>query len=126
MKVRFLLPILAVMAGCVSQGSGMKPVTEFPIDPETRQKVAVGLAAAMKDPESMRLGAIRAGHTQDGKILVCGWVNAKNSFGGYTGDQPFDGYITYGGGFRPALLGGSDVEARAALQVCSEAGIPIG
>lgn len=38
----------------------------------------------MKDPESTRFGEVinRAG-------FVCGYVNSKNSFGGYTGEKAF-------------------------------------
>jgi len=38
----------------------------------------------MKDPESVRFGEVvnRSG-------TVCGYVNAKNSFGGYAGDTAF-------------------------------------
>ena len=42
------------------------------------------LAGSLKDPDSRKLvfGKTKAG-------LVCGDVNAKNSFGGYTGFVPF-------------------------------------
>jgi hypothetical protein len=44
------------------------------------------LGAQLKDPESARFtGLVIA----PGKGLVCGWVNAKNSYGGYVGYQPF-------------------------------------
>lgn len=44
------------------------------------------VAMKMKDPESARF----AGVTRDPKgNTVCGWVNAKNSYGGYVGYKPF-------------------------------------
>lgn len=45
-----------------------------------------GLKASLKDPDSAKFGTI----TIDAKgALLCGEVNAKNSFGGYTGVNNF-------------------------------------
>lgn len=30
-----------------------------------------------------------AGRFNDGRVFVCGWVNGRNGFGGYTGGAPF-------------------------------------
>lgn len=38
----------------------------------------------LKDPESARFGPLMATGTGN-ELEICGWVNAKNSFGGYTG-----------------------------------------
>lgn len=46
----------------------------------------------LKDPESARFRAFTARKTEYGAI-VCGFVNAKNSYGGYTGFAPFSGYF---------------------------------
>jgi hypothetical protein len=57
-----------------------------------------GLKASLKDPESAKFGRI----TIDAKgALLCGEVNAKNSFGGYTGMDTFAyadaaGYVSGG------------------------------
>jgi hypothetical protein len=46
---------------------------------------------------------MKAGKFSDGKIVVCGEVNGKNSYGGYTGFQLFsvqlnqDGSLEFGG-----------------------------
>lgn len=42
------------------------------------------LAARLKDPASAEFGSV---WTDGGN--TCGWVNAKNSFGGYVGSQRF-------------------------------------
>jgi hypothetical protein len=47
----------------------------------------------LKDPDSRR---IVYGSNPYGS-LVCGTVNARNSFGGYTGQQPFYAYFTADG-----------------------------
>ncbi|MHB1273636.1 MAG: hypothetical protein ACYCZD_12880 [Rhodanobacter sp.] len=41
-----------------------------------------------KDPDSVRFGQIWQGDSGKSKI-ACGYFNAKNSFGGYTGQQRF-------------------------------------
>ena len=54
--------------------------------PANYRKVAdARIASILKDPDSrkVRFGAMPYGG------LVCGTVNAKNSYGGYVGDQPF-------------------------------------
>jgi hypothetical protein len=39
----------------------------------------------LKDPDSAKFKNLIAGKFSDGRIAVCGEVNSKNSFGGYTG-----------------------------------------
>jgi len=51
-----------------------------------RAKEAV--TAALKDPDSAQFGEVVA-VSNDGTPVVCGSVNAKNSFGGFTGEQSF-------------------------------------
>lgn len=41
----------------------------------------------LKDPDSARLSKLHL--DPDNADYVCGFVNAKNGFGGYVGDQPF-------------------------------------
>lgn len=43
----------------------------------------------LKDPDSARFDDIKGWASKKGDIGVCGWVNAKNSFGGYAGRSPF-------------------------------------
>ena len=46
------------------------------------------IAVKMKDPESAKFADLVV--IDSGKIpIVCGWVNAKNSYGGYVGYKPF-------------------------------------
>lgn len=40
----------------------------------------------LKDPDSAQFSGLR--ESSDGKH-ICGYVNAKNSFGGYVGERPF-------------------------------------
>jgi len=52
----------------------------------------------LKDPESARFSYVRY---QEGSHYICGYVNAKNSYGGYVGDRTFvvgDGQAILGDG----------------------------
>lgn len=44
----------------------------------------------LKDPESADFSDVTT-HVDGANIVVCGWVNAKNGYGGYTGREPFIG-----------------------------------
>lgn len=76
----------------------------------------------MKDPDSARFGSMVAGETSEGVIQVCGYVNGKNSYGGYTGEQPFIGVlggVSQGQGFATAVTG------EESATVCRLYGLPI-
>lgn len=62
------------------------------LTPELTKSIQDGVRNKLKDPESARFGKIAAGDV-GGQTIVCGWVNAKNSYGGYIGMQPFFGYF---------------------------------
>ena len=47
--------------------------------------VVEAVKAKLKDPDSAKFKDVKA----TGPDSYCGWVNAKNSFGGYTGFQLF-------------------------------------
>lgn len=46
------------------------------------------IAVKMKDPESVQFSNVVLADSKNGPV-VCGWVNAKNSYGGYVGYAPF-------------------------------------
>ena len=64
-----------------------------PAPSDFRRQIDRRLSEILKDPESRRVlydGAPGGG-------IVCGLVNAKNSFGGYTGAQPFYAWFVFNG-----------------------------
>lgn len=88
--------------------------------------VRVGVRGKLKDPESARFGNMAAGADSKGFITVCGWVNAKNSYGGYTGDQPYTGLLASGPNgtfFAPIAVGGDDIEQQSTAMVCQRQGL---
>lgn len=81
----------------------------------------------LKDPESARFAQIAAVREPEGILLVCGFVNGRNSFGGYTGFQPFSGIYTELGQLGSTLsiinIGGTDSQQMATLSVCRDSGV---
>lgn len=69
-----VVALVASLAGC---SSGV----------ESKAKEAV--AAQLKDPTSAQFQSLKVGKTSKGFAIVCGEVNAKNAFGGYTGFTSF-------------------------------------
>jgi hypothetical protein len=69
---------LAVTAGGVSAAES---------DYFLRAKQAI--SEGMRDPDSVKFGKLFEGRGSSGKQTICGEVNAKNGFGGYTGMTPF-------------------------------------
>lgn len=58
------------------------------------ESVKIRTAEKLKDPESARFRNLRIVDYKGGK-LICGEVNAKNSYGGYVGFAPFLATLDY-------------------------------
>lgn len=55
-----------------------------------RTVILDGLKASLKDPYSAVISSVSAKKNPAGTIFkVCGMINAKNSYGAYTGNRPF-------------------------------------
>lgn len=106
-------------------------MTVLPLELTAPQRTAVeeGVKSGLKDPLSASFGTMLAGtRIRDGQMetIVCGYVNAKNSFGGFTGHKPFVGHLLATGQFRVVAMG--DGTGNASLLVggaCRTAGLPI-
>lgn len=90
--------LACVLAGCVpawkpNRGPDdppqVPPSTPVTLTPQQVEAVQAAFRRVLKDPESARFGGQVAGRDSKGVIWVCGTVNAKNSFGGYTGIKPY-------------------------------------
>lgn len=97
-----------------------------PVSKNLFTHVKSGMASALRDPESARYGKMSAARLkQTGDIVVCGYINAKNGFGGYGGEQPFVG-ILYGKKFTDIVVGNGDRFVNHAIyQSCAKAGLLI-
>lgn len=134
---------LAVLLACLVAGCGTPLPPAPPPTPVTRvsqivqlseaqiEAVQEGVRGKLIDPTSAIFGRMIAGRpiTPPGLINVCGWVNAKNSYGGYTGEKPFLGGLTSERGASPVFvltrLGGADPRTYAILETCSRMGLPL-
>jgi hypothetical protein len=89
-------------------------------DVETVRKA---LRKKLKDhPGSVRFDGIIAGTTKKGEVIVCGWVNGKNSSGAYTERQPFAGSLIRGTepSYRLYYIASDDSERRLVRSICGE------
>lgn len=94
--------------------------------PNEQEAIKRSVLHALKDPESARFGDFIVGVEKDGTITVCGWVNAKNSYGGYTGMSPFYGLMTADPLlFLPVGIGGDRNMTKAIRQMCTQGGAPL-
>ena len=119
------------IGGCQTAGNGTavasKPVPGTPIKLSAAQIKAVheGARAGLKDPDSARFGEIAAAE-RESRITVCGFVNAKNSYGGYTGMKPFIGVLrTNPLGFDPVGFGSTSIRDDAIAETCREFGVAL-
>jgi len=118
---------LLSLSACMetSSGSELQPGTPVQLSSAQVQQVRAGVRDVLKDPDSAQFGTIKAARKPDGVTTVCGYVNGKNSYGGYTGMTPFVGVMLSGGGFSVAALGGPGYESQATINVCRKSGIAI-
>lgn len=87
------------------------------------ESVKRGVKKALKDPESARFDSLRAGVDKDQVTVVCGLVNARNAYGGYTGPQPFMGVLMSVGIFVPVAVGGDRTAQEVTASACSQMGL---
>lgn len=57
--------------------------------PEDKERTMAAVKEKLRDPESARFQNIYALQGSNGKRSYCGFVNAKNAFGGYVGKTLF-------------------------------------
>lgn len=130
--IAFSVASCLALAGCqtVNEPPPATNRKELSADPAFQVLVRQHVAAHLKDPESARFGPMRVqSRTWNGhdELVVCGWVNAKNSFGGYTGQTPYIGkFQDRSKAFELIAMGGSSTNANLlVLGGCRSAGIPI-
>lgn len=121
----------AVLAGCVAQPKPAPgPVYRSePVTLTSAQVAAIesGVKAKLKDPNSAMFGRMAGAlNPDDGLIYVCGYVNSRNSFGGYVGDTLFYGAMTTSPLYFAALhFGGNTDDHEIAVTLCTRHGVPL-
>lgn len=99
---RFLLVSCFTLAGCAVMQGGqvIAPVGLPPVRLTDALEAAARMAVqqTLKDPGSAQFQPARwAFYDPTGGTIVCGAVNAKNSFGGYVGFAPYYALISQTG-----------------------------
>ena len=113
------LVLVAALFAVAACGVGAPPPVErvtslAALSPSQLGAVHQKVRASLKDPDSARFGDTVAGilpdeGADDGRansMFVCGLVNAKNSYGGYTGHKPYMGFLASAGELHTFLLVG--------------------
>lgn len=111
MKKAFLILFIVVLAGCTSPPTKEElSIADYgsPVSQEEGQAIVMSFFGAyLKDPDSAlyKFSKINKGYYKEGVLdggkLYTGyacvvWVNAKNSFGGYTGYKTYNVVIKNG------------------------------
>jgi hypothetical protein len=128
MKSISVAALAVLMSGCVSA-----PPTPTPTPATTTSTAAAPVVLSDADRAAIEAGTraslpnapadatfrtMTATRGSDGVVTACGYVNAKDSSGGNTGDKPFIGVMT-GAGFSVTAMGGSDAETIAVQAQCA-------
>lgn len=118
---------LCALAGCQATGrppttaSDLVPTeasTPYALSDATQRVIRTSVASELKDPYSARFGYM-AGARQGAIVVVCGTVNAKNSYGGYTGPRWFYGaYVPSTNKFAMIALAEDSSTHYAVLKMC--------
>lgn len=126
--------VTLLMAGTACQAAPERQLeagSAYRLSAAESRYVQAGVKRTLKDPESSRFQNLIASRDSKGVITVCGFVNARNSYGGYTGMQPFVGILLN----KPALpkdsrflvasFGSDRDKARGVIAACQAAGVQI-
>lgn len=126
-----LVPCMLAVSGCASSMQATTTARPVHLSQEQVKEVHEGVRKALKDPGSAQFGEMSA-VIDGGMITVCGFVNAKNSFGGFTGQKRYIGMLADSTNattkkrflaFSVAAMGGGQADDFAVNEVCRKAGI---
>lgn len=115
MKKSLSMCAMAAIAIITLAGCGKERDPNAP--PEMDEKALIAEAkmqiiATLKDPDSAQFRNVRW-ERKESLVILCGEVNAKNSFGGYVGFKPFHAV-------QPGLIEKARYDPNASLKVVME------
>ncbi|PRA87653.1 hypothetical protein CQ054_04355 [Ochrobactrum sp. MYb29] len=131
MKLKLAIIGLLALGGCQSALGPKPPTTPIALNDTQVQIVKDGLKKALKDPDSAVFGSMKASQSDKKGIMnVCGTVNAKNSFGGFSGQSPYVGVLASLemdgktiGSFTLTQLGHTKRDADSVMTMCRHFGV---
>jgi hypothetical protein len=117
-----LLTIVIVLVVLAGQTRAEPAVT---LSAEQTAAIEADVRARLEHPDSAKFSGIAAKSVGPvGPILlVCGYVNAKNSSGGYIGDLAFDGFLFNKEGWSFTAFKIDDPSHISAQQACHDLGL---
>jgi hypothetical protein len=116
------MPLAALLlAACTTTSVAGTPVA---LTNRQQSMIRSSVVAQLRDPDSARFGQMAAIATPNGQVIACGFINAKNGFGGYTGMQPFVGHFGPGT-FVISANGSTPPMYDYVLDQCRRAGVQI-
>lgn len=121
--IEFLTAAL-LLAGC--QTTATTPSVTYsaiPLTPNQLETVQAGVRGSLKDPGSAQFGKIVAAQNSNGETAACGTVNARNSFGGYTGMKAFVASIEKSGRVTGIAIEGSGYPEGSIRTLCQRRGM---
>ena len=142
MRYLGVVALCVMLGGCVTSNSQPPAATASPpvaksLPPYTLSKdditaIQKGIRISLKDPDSARFGRMVAGDEGGHTVAVCLMVNAKNSYGGYTGEKPFSGLLFTNKNPKIFIPTGENLPSnlvqyrdQATLQLCSDKGLSL-
>lgn len=120
-----LLFLSACTSAPPSEPPSITPGTPAQVEHYDRLMIRRAVLARLRDPDSARFSPIeRAAEQTNGDKVICGFVNARNGFGGYTGDTPYMAVMRSHLVAELALGVGRETDA-ALVTVCRQLGAQI-
>ncbi len=116
--MRFLVLVALVLAASSAQARDLTDVE--------KGAIADSIKRDLKDPDSAQFKWMP--YREDHGTGYCGMINSKNSYGGYTGFQPYNAVLILKDGVAVSAViitvGGSDTETKVAYWGCGQDGYP--
>lgn len=123
---------LALLTGCQAAPQPNLPFPPAPavapsgmtvqLSSSEQANIQAGVRSFLKDPASAIFsGPVLAAKQPNGELTACGSVNAKNSYGGYTGAAPF--IATVRNGVVIDSIASSGRSAQTIIQMCQQRGV---
>jgi hypothetical protein len=107
-------------------GTPIEPGRPVDLNGGQRKTVVAGVQKWMKDPASVRFGAIKAVRSSRGLITVCGEVNGRSRAGSFVGMSPFVGVLMgpdVDADFVLVGIGSSERDRAEVIRLCRASGI---
>lgn len=117
--------LFLVSFAAAAEGAFVRPATS-----EEQQAVIKHIQNKARDSDSVKVRDLQVAPDGKGNLLVCGEVNGKNGYGGFTGFQTFYGMIFPASEKHETLayvlgIGSTDTKRHVIQQMCADAGISI-